>query len=363
MPALATAQGTSRFRKRAVKAGMATGHYRELAELSVSSIGIGTYLGDADPETDQRYTQAVRRAVELGSNFIDTAINYRFQRSERSVGAALKELEAAGTAARDELVIATKGGFIPFDGRPPANPAAYFNDAFVAPGVARPDELVAGCHCMTPGYLRNQLEASLKNLGLSAVDIYYVHNPETQLSELDPKEFYARLAEAFGELEKCASESLIGMYGTATWNGYRVDEQAPDYLSLERVVEAARAAGGDRHRFGVVQLPFNLSMTEALALRNQKVAAEECSLIEAAHRLKVSVVASGSLVQGRLIGRLPQEMRALFPGCDQDAQRALQFVRSTPGITVGLVGMKALEHVEENLKVARLEPASLFSES
>lgn len=51
----------------------------------MSSVGIGTYLGEPDEATDQAYTAAVTRAVELSANVIDTAINYRFQRSERSI--------------------------------------------------------------------------------------------------------------------------------------------------------------------------------------------------------------------------------------------------------------------------------------
>ena len=42
---------------------------------------------------------------------------------------------------------------------------------------------------------------------------------------------------------------------------------------------------------------------------------------------------------------------------ETDGQRALQFVRSTPGATTALVGMKQLNHVEENLKTARIPPA------
>ena len=92
----------------------------------MSSIGLGTYLGNADAATDENYRKAIVRSVEKGVNVFDTAINYRFQRSERSIGQALRDLTESGRAARDEIVIATKAGFISFDGEMPRNPREYF---------------------------------------------------------------------------------------------------------------------------------------------------------------------------------------------------------------------------------------------
>src|SRR3954468_6319249 len=117
----ATAEGTKRYRERF--AGTAAGgHFRTEQGLRLSSIGIGTYLGGWDEETDRAYADAIVRAVELGSNVIDTAANYRFQRSERAIGDALRRLTSEGFA-RDELLICTKGGYLPFDSEPPAGQA------------------------------------------------------------------------------------------------------------------------------------------------------------------------------------------------------------------------------------------------
>src|SRR5947199_5133727 len=110
-------EGTARYRAR-FKDVVAEDHFRQAQNLWLSSIGVGTYLGEANEECDRRYMEAIVRAVELGVNLIDTAVNYRFQRSERSVGAALKELFARG-CARDEIIVCSKGGYLPFDGSPP----------------------------------------------------------------------------------------------------------------------------------------------------------------------------------------------------------------------------------------------------
>src|SRR5215216_7794158 len=187
----------------------------------LSSIGIGTYLGDADDATDQSYTRAIVRAVQLGVNVIDTAANYRFQRSERAIGEALKILANEHGIARESLVICTKGGYLPFDGAPPRNVREYVSETFVKPGIASFDDIVGGSHCMTPSYLQNQLDQSLRNMGLESVDVYYIHNPESQLDHVSETEFYQRIRLAFELLEDQRAQGKLQFYGVATWNGFR----------------------------------------------------------------------------------------------------------------------------------------------
>jgi aryl-alcohol dehydrogenase-like predicted oxidoreductase len=352
----ATPEGTARLA--AHFPSVAQGHYRAAAELTVSSVGIGTYLGRADGPTDTAYAASVARAVELGANVVDTAINYRFQRGERAVGAALRAL-AQGGVARDEVVLCTKGGFIPFDGSYPANPVAWVSDTLIAPGVICAEDIVGGCHCMTPTYLRHQVACSLANLGVSAVDVYYLHNPESQLDAVPREEFGARLERAFEALEAEAAAGRIRNYGAATWNGFRVRPGDPSHLSLEDMVAAARRAGGEGHHFRFIQLPLNLAMAEAVELPTQKVGGELVTALEAAAYLGLTVVASASILQGQLIGRLPSQLAAHFPGIATDAGRAIQFARSAPGIATALVGMARVAHVEENLRLASVAPLGL----
>ena len=351
----ATPDGTQRYRNRF--AGQIPGeHFQHAQGLWLSSIGLGTYLGNHDVETDALYRDAAIRAVELGCNVIDSAINYRFQRSERSLGAALREIVERGFH-RDEIIVATKGGFIPFDGAPPADIRTYFETTFVKPGIANFSDVIAGCHCMTPRYLLHQLDCSLRNLDLECVDIYYVHNPETQLGKISRDEFNDRLLKAFEALEGAVSAGKIRMYGTATWNGYRNDPQAKDSLSLAEIVELAASVGGKNHHFKVIQLPLNLGMTEALSLSNQEVEGKKLTILEAAQALGVTVMCSASILQGQLTHDLPSMIADTFSDLATDGQRALQFVRSTPGVTTALVGMKQVPHVEENLRTARVAPA------
>ncbi len=352
----ATLPGTTHYRERFSDI-TAANHFRLEQNLWLSSIGLGTYLGNPDEETDTRYSASVARAVELGANVIDSAANYRFQRSERAIGNALAELQKVGFA-RSEIVICTKGGYLPFDGGPPTDVRRYVEETFVKPGIAGFADIVGGSHCMTPAYLQNQLDQSLRNMDLEAVDVYYIHNPESQLPFVSGDEFYERLRAAFERLEQNVAAGKILRYGVASWNGFRVAPNARDYHSLEKMVAAARAVAGDQHGFRFIQLPINLGMPEALNLENQSVAGKWMTVLEAAAALEVTVVSSASILQGRVASGLPETIREPLGSLGSDALTAIQFVRSTPGVATALVGMSHREHVEENLQLAKIEPTA-----
>jgi len=353
LPNHATPEGTARYAERfATRA--ARNHFRLQQGLTLSSIGIGTYLGNADEATDLSYANAVTRAVASGVNVIDTAANYRFQRSERSIGRALKTLANEGFS-REELLICTKGGYLPFDSAPPRNMREYVAETFVKPGIASFDDIV-GSHCMTPSYLQNQLDQSLRNIDLETVDVYYVHNPESQLDYVSETEFYHRLRLAFERLEENRKQGKLQFYGVATWNGFRAPAGSGKHHSLVRMLEIAREVGGEEHGFGFIQLPLNLAMPEAISVLNETVDGEPLTVVEAAARLGVTVMASGSMLQGRVARGLPDPVRQALGSLPTDAQTAIQFVRSTPGITTSLVGMSRVEHVDENLQLVGIEP-------
>ncbi len=268
------------------------------------------------------------------------------------MGAALTALVSAGKLSREEVVIASKAGFLTFDGGVPSDPNGYFRREYLEAGLVKPEEVVGGMHCMAPAFLDNQLKRSRANLNLETIDIYFLHNPETQLQAIPRQEFLRRVRLAFEKFEEAASAAAIGCYGVATWDGFRRPAKALDYLSLEELVKLAVEVGGERHHFKAVQLPFNLAMPEAYAFFNQTVAGEKVSFLEAARVLDITVLASASILQGQVAHDLPGDLRSqLNGGLKTDAQRAIQFTRSAPGIDTALVGMKRLEHVEENVRL------------
>ena len=352
----ATKEGTSKYAQR-FAGRAANGHFRETQGLVVSSLGIGTYLGQPDAKTDQGYTAAVAAAAENGINFIDAAINYRFQRSERNIGAAIQAL-AAKKITREELVICTKAGYLTPDGAMPADPNEYFFREYIQRGVFTPKDIVAGSHCMTPRYLEDQLGRSLKNLGIECVDVFYLHNPESQLSEVSRPDFLERVRDAFIYLESAAASGKIQFYGMATWNGFRQEARLRDTMQLGEIEQLARDIAGEKHRFRFVQLPFNLAMTEALTLGNQSIGGCERTVMEAASELNITLIASASLLQGQVARNLPAFVGEAL-GLENDAERALQFARSAPGITTALVGMSHAEHVRANSRLAGIAPATV----
>lgn len=333
------------------------GHFRTTQDLVVSSLGIGTYLGQPNDSSDAGYTAAIVEAVQTGINVIDSAINYRLQRSERNVGAALKVVANKGFS-RDEIVVCTKGGYLTPDGTMPPDTNRYFFEEYIQKGVFTAKDIAGGCHCMTPRYLENQLGRSLKNLGVDCIDVYYLHNPETQLGEVGKAEFAQRIRDAFVFLEGAAAKGKIQYYGMATWNGFRQESKAKDAMQLGELAAIAREVAGEKHRFRFVQLPFNLAMTEALTLGNQSLNSVEKTVMEAAAELGITLVASASLLQGQVAQNLPAFVAEAL-GMTNDRERALQFARSAPGITTALVGMSRAAHVEENSSVVAAVPAGI----
>ena len=352
----ATREGTALYAEK-FRGIAADGHFRQVRELTLSSLGIGTYLGQPNDTTDSSYAAAIVAAVESGINVIDTAINYRLQRSERSVGTALRVLAHKGFT-RDEIIVCTKGGYLTPDGTMPADPNRYFFEEYIQKGVFTAKDVAAGCHCLTPRYLENQLARSLKNLRVDCVDVYYLHNAETQLGEIPRPEFLNRVREAFSFLESAVAAGRIQFYGMATWNGFRQQPSVRDSMQLPELEAIAKEVGGENHRFRFVQLPFNLAMTEALTLGNQQIGTKEKTVMEAADEFGITLVASASLLQGQVAQNLPNFVAEAL-GLGNDTERALQFARSAPGITTALVGMSRTPHVTANARLVEVAPAGL----
>jgi aryl-alcohol dehydrogenase-like predicted oxidoreductase len=335
--------------------------FRRYADCVVSSIGVGTYLGNPTDEQDERYHDAIVQALESGINVLDTAINYRNQRSERVVGQALRDADVD----RESALVATKGGFVPFDGVRPASPGQYVLEEYVEPGIVERDDLARGQHAITPGFIDDQLDRSLANLDLDTIDLYYVHNPETQLETRSAEAVYDLLEETFTRLEERAAAADIRHYGVATWEAFRVPADHDSFLSLPEVVRralaAADAAGADATHFRAVQLPFNVQMADAFTVAAHEGPEGPQSALEFAHEAGLDVFTSASIMQGRLADGVPDDVAAKLAG-ETDAQRAINFARSAPGVTCSLVGMGSTDHVAENVAAGTFEPlgASAF---
>lgn len=347
----ATSLGTDSYRRRQ---NCGATHFRDCNQLLMSSIGIGTYLGPVDYQTDQLMHRAIGSAIANGINVVDTAINYRHQRSERVVGQAIDQAIGKGIVNREELVICSKGGFIPHPNR-----VEWFKATYVEPPGASVSmaDLTEQRHCMHPDYIRDQLNRSLDNLGVETIDIYYLHNPEAQLSDVSPEIFYERLKASFIVLEEAVEAGQIGAYGLATWDAFRVTPTHKAHIDLVKAQTIAQTVShqGPSH-FKFIQLPLNLLMLEGATLATQTIDGRQMPAIEAAQQLEITPIASAAIAQGREL----KKMLPLLTSQSQEPltipQQALQFTRSIPGISTALVGMKKPEHVAQNLELVKLPP-------
>ena len=194
------------------------------SELKVSPICFGTWeLGGEWGSFDEATAiAAIRHARELGINFFDTAQGYGFGASERILGAALaKELRRA----RDEVVIATKGGLRPLNG-----------------GLVRD---------ASRAWLREGVDTSLRALDVDMIDLYQVHWP-------DPNTPFEETAEALAEL---VDEGKIRHAGVSNFSAAEMDAFSaygpletlqPPYHMFRREIEDTVLPYCQAHDIGVL---------------------------------------------------------------------------------------------------------------
>jgi aryl-alcohol dehydrogenase-like predicted oxidoreductase len=330
-------------------------NFNVFQDLSLSNVGIGTYLGNPDSDTDNIVKNAVKKSVLAGMNVIDTAINYRAQKAERSVGQAISELVNENKISRDEIFISTKNGYVTNDGDIQEDLMQYIIRELGKPGIVKEGDISSGYHCMTIPYLEDQLNRSLKNLQLECIDLIYLHNAVEGNLEMPKETFLQKLKDVFEFYEQKRKDGKVRFYGMATWECFRVAEDHKMFLSLEKVIEIAKSVGGDDHGFRFIQLPYNLHFDQAYMQKNQLVDGKSVSILDSAKQLNIGVFTSVPLMQGKLLdwAKDKPEFSAVSPSVG-----LLQFIRSTPGVLAPLVGQKSDAHVTENLEILKIPPFS-----
>ncbi len=361
MASYATKEGTFGYIKQFPK--YSRDFYRFNGEAFLSSLGLGTFRKEPYREENYvlNYKDAVKTAVLNGINVIDTAINYRYQMSEREIGEALKALFAEGTATREQLFITSKAGFLPLDFPFPENPYGWIEETVIGSGLASKEEIIIDQHCLSPGYLRWSAEKSLENLGIETLDVLFLHNPETQLGYVDYMTLRMRIARAFKLFEQLVAEGKIRHYGIAAWNGFLYEEGHTEYLSLKDIVAIAEEVGGPEHHFKYVESPYNLAKPHAYSYANQQGPdGRYYTLLQAVNGYGLQFFAASSLLQMNLFkGKFDSRLREMLGAGElTDIVAALQFARSG-GVLSALFGSVDPLHVEDNLLLAYLPTVSL----
>jgi len=342
----------------------APGHYSDFLNqhLQLSSLGIGTFPGAATDAVDAAYADIVSRGLQSGINVIDTAAHYRYGRSARAVGEGLRRAFAAGVT-REQVYVVAKGGFLRFDDGPPDDLDAWFDTRIARKGLGTRDDL-SGVHCLAPGYIAAQIDELREATGLETLDAFLIDQPEVHIPRLGKEELNRRLQAAFAVCEQAVRQDKIRSYGIATFDALRVETDHPLFQSLPSLLGLAGRAAAlvqrdeqARHNFRIVQLPFNQAMNEGFTRFSQATGqGNVASALQAAHQLKIFVIGSHGLAKGALAAQCADAVRGAMPDLANDAQRAFQFNRSTPGLGVSLAGISSPAHLDDLLSVAVRPP-------
>ena len=352
----ATAEGTRKFMENAFKNGMANSHFRSFNNLNFSSLGIGTYLGRLTAEDDRDLENAIYHSLKSGAvNVIDTAINYRSMKSEKNIGHAIKRLIEDKIISRDQVFISTKNGYITNDGDyPTIDVLEYMHKMYISQGIIDSKDISSGYNVLNPNYIRKCIDKSLTNMQLDTIDLVYIHNAyESWFQDISRSEFNEKIRRVFQVYEEYRSQNKIRYYGMATWTCFRLPRNEEGYLSLEDMVRIAEDVAGKDHGFRFIQLPYNLAYREAYSLRNQTVNSDkDLTILEACKKLNIGVFTSVPLLQAKLFDvKIPD-----YLGIDNQLLKIVQITRSTPNVIAPLLGQKKLNHVKENIELAKVAP-------
>ena len=350
----ATAEGTRKFMENAFKNGMANSHFRSFNNLNFSSLGIGTYLGQLTAEDDIDLENAIYHSLKSGAvNVIDTAINYRSMKSEKNIGHAIKRLIEDKIISRDQVFISTKNGYITNDGDyPTIDVLEYMHKMYISQGIIDSKDISSGYNVLNPNYIRKCIDKSLTNMQLDTIDLVYIHNAyESWFQDISRSEFNEKIRKVFQIYEEYRSKNKIRYYGMATWTCFRLPRNEEGYLSLEDMVRIAEDVAGKDHGFRFIQLPYNLAYREAYSLRNQTVNSDnDLTILEACNKLNIGVFTSVPLLQAKLFDvKIPD-----YLGIDNQLLKIVQITRSTPNVIAPLLGQKKLNHVKENIELAKV---------
>jgi len=363
IPGYATREATDTYAKTFGKE-CAPGHYSDFLNihLQLSSIGIGTFPGAASDEVDANYAEIISRALQNGINVIDTGAHYRYGRSMQAAGEGVRRALQAGVA-REQLFLVSKGGFLSFKDGPPQDFDAWFDAEIIKPGLGTKEDLTKA-HLISPQYIGFQLELSRQMMGVETLDAFLIDQPEIHIPIIGKNNLNQKLEKVFVVLEQAVKDKKLRYYGISTFNGFRVETDDPLFQSITSMQghaeKAAKLVWQDeqaKHHFKVVQMPFNQVMLEGFTRFSHATGhGNIASTIQAAFQLKVYLMASHTMFKGHLAQQCTDTVMQALPQLENDAQRALQFNRSTPGLGTSLVGVSTPQHLDDVLAVAKIPP-------
>ena len=246
-------------------------------DLNLTTIGLGTWaIGGGDwlfgwgPQDDAESLSAIVRGIELGINWIDTAPAYGLGHGEEVVGQALKKLKR-------KPIVATKCGIIW-------------------------DENRKNYRRLSGQRIRQEVEASLKRLGIDVIDLYQIHWPDPE-SELEP---------AWQQISNLVKEGKVRYAGVCNCN----------IAQLKRIQPI--------HPVASLQPPYSMIERDA----------EESGLLDYCRAQNIGVVAYSPMQKGLLTGKFTLQRIEALPENDH-RRRDLNF--QEPRLTANLELVEKLE--------------------
>ncbi len=286
---------------------------------NLTTIGLGAWAMGGPwkvgwgPQEDEESIAAIRRAMELGINWIDTAAIYGLGHSEEIVGRALSQYP------RDRVIIATKCGRVPDDTGTP------YSD-------------------LRPESIRREMENSLRRLGTDYVDLYQIHWPDNETG--------TPLEESWATMSALQDEGKARYLGVSNFEVSHlercepirhVDSIQPPYNLLRRDAEKELFAWCLRSGTGVVVYSpmqsglltgsFDKSRLAPDDFRNRSPHFQEPNFSRALSIVdKLRPIAER---HGKTVGQL-----------------AIAWTLMNPAVTSAIVGARRPEQVEENISAA-----------
>jgi aryl-alcohol dehydrogenase-like predicted oxidoreductase len=286
-------------------------------DLQITTIGLGTWaLGGGEwewgwgPQDDQESIVTIQRALDLGINWVDTAPVYGLGRSEEVVGKALKSID-------EQPIVATKCSLVWGEER------VVYNS-------------------LKKKSVRNEVEASLRRLGVEVIDLYQIHWP-------DPE---GEIEEGWGTIADLIKEGKIRYGGVSNFNIeqlkriqpiHRVASLQPPYNMLRRGIEDEILEYCAKHEIGVI-----VYSPMQKGILTDKFSREWVdSLPESDHRSRDSRLKEPTLsVNLEFVGGLREMTKARGMTI---AQLAIAWTLRRPEVTAAIVGARKPHQIEENV--------------
>jgi aryl-alcohol dehydrogenase-like predicted oxidoreductase len=288
-------------------------------DLEVSRVCFGTWQfgGDWSSNEERDLVDAMRRALDLGINFFDTAQAYGFGTSEQIVG---KALEPEIKSRREEVVLATKGG-LKIEG----------------------DQMLRDS---SPEWLRQGVEDSLRYLGTDYIDLYQVHWPDLETS----------FEETAGALDELVTEGKIRYVGASNFGAEqmaeferwrKIDGLQPPYHLFRRDIEEEILSYCREHGIGVlVYGPMTHGLLSGNMTPDQEFSEDDWR-------------SQSDLFQGENFRRNLEVVEELKRFAEETnhtvAQLAVAWTLANPAVDVAIVGARRPEHIEGTTPAAELD--------